>query len=362
MGYIYLTTNLVNGKKYIGQSKHDSKFHTNYLGSGNIFQKAVKKYGKSNFKKDILIEGNFTAKELDELEIEYIAKYQAKINPDFYNLAIGGSSPPKIEGPYKYFTVYQYDSTGTIINTYSNVQEAADILNITTQRIYASIYGNQEVLKLNSFFATSKENIKKRNVGRVQVDLYDNKGEYVKSFNKIQECANYLGVLKSGVRNALVNNGTCKGYYVVHSGKLPSIKTETYYFYDFTGKIIYTYHGTQANVCAHFNITNKQLYEGDRYNRIIKKLQLFVTKDESKILPFDVYKHSKTYYKVDVDGNVLQQFKGHFKDAAVVLGVSPMTLNKYKKSLELNPTLNCYFTTDVDNLLEVKFGIKNSNQ
>ena len=50
--YIYLTINLINGKKYIG--KHYGELDDSYLGSGTILQKAINKYGKQNFKKEIL--------------------------------------------------------------------------------------------------------------------------------------------------------------------------------------------------------------------------------------------------------------------------------------------------------------------
>lgn len=45
---IYKTTNLINGKIYIGQ---DSKDRPNYYGSGKLIHRAIKKYGKENFKK-----------------------------------------------------------------------------------------------------------------------------------------------------------------------------------------------------------------------------------------------------------------------------------------------------------------------
>ena len=50
---VYLTENLVNGKKYVGM---DSKNNSKYLGSGKLIAKAVKKYGSHNFKKTILEE------------------------------------------------------------------------------------------------------------------------------------------------------------------------------------------------------------------------------------------------------------------------------------------------------------------
>lgn len=49
--FIYKTTNLVNNKIYIGQSK---KNKPEYLGSGKILKKAIKKYGIEKFKKEIL--------------------------------------------------------------------------------------------------------------------------------------------------------------------------------------------------------------------------------------------------------------------------------------------------------------------
>lgn len=50
--FIYLTTNLVTGEKYIG--KHYGELDDSYLGSGLILKRAVTKYGKENFERDIL--------------------------------------------------------------------------------------------------------------------------------------------------------------------------------------------------------------------------------------------------------------------------------------------------------------------
>lgn len=85
---IYKTTNLINGKIYIGQ---DTNNDPNYYGSGLLLKKAIKKYGKNNFIKQI-IEYCDTNEILDEREVYYIKKYDS-INKG-YNLSTGGTGGP----------------------------------------------------------------------------------------------------------------------------------------------------------------------------------------------------------------------------------------------------------------------------
>lgn len=79
---IYKTTNLVNGKQYIGK---DTRNRRSYLGSGSALKNAIKKYGKENFKKEIL-EVCTNKDELIEREEYWLNYYDAANNPNFYNL------------------------------------------------------------------------------------------------------------------------------------------------------------------------------------------------------------------------------------------------------------------------------------
>jgi group I intron endonuclease len=80
---IYQVTNLVNGKKYIGKDKNNNP---TYLGSGKLITKAIEKYGKNNFQKEIL-EYCSTYDELRDREVFWIKKFNAALDPDFYNIA-----------------------------------------------------------------------------------------------------------------------------------------------------------------------------------------------------------------------------------------------------------------------------------
>ena len=54
-GFVYITTNNLNGRMYVGQKKIDDwGVWKNYLGSGKAFKQAVKKYGKENFERAIV--------------------------------------------------------------------------------------------------------------------------------------------------------------------------------------------------------------------------------------------------------------------------------------------------------------------
>ena len=86
-GFIYLTKNKLNGKKYIGMCK--STHLDNYLGSGTTLKKAIKKYGKENFTR-IVLEECKTFQELSDAEEYWIKKYDAVANDNFYNLTSGG--------------------------------------------------------------------------------------------------------------------------------------------------------------------------------------------------------------------------------------------------------------------------------
>ena len=87
-GFVYMTTNNINGMKYIGMHKSDD-MNDNYLGSGVALHKAIKQYGKENFTRIILD----TAEDYDELsrkEIYYISKFDANHSKEFYNHHSGG--------------------------------------------------------------------------------------------------------------------------------------------------------------------------------------------------------------------------------------------------------------------------------
>lgn len=82
-GFIYLWTNVANGKKYLGS--HVGAESDGYMGSGDAFRNAVKKYGKSSFERTIL-ERDIPKENILFREQFYLDHYRAATDRDFYNI------------------------------------------------------------------------------------------------------------------------------------------------------------------------------------------------------------------------------------------------------------------------------------
>jgi len=86
--YVYLTTNLINGKQYVGD-RSVNKLPDVYLGSGKYYKNAETLYGKENFKKEILEFFN-TKQEAFNAQEKYIKLYRTHISSGGYNISEKG--------------------------------------------------------------------------------------------------------------------------------------------------------------------------------------------------------------------------------------------------------------------------------
>lgn len=85
--FIYCTTNMVNGKIYVGKHK-TTRLNDGYIGSGKLLKRAISKYGRENFKFEILewfeTESNMNTREAELVTEEFC------LRKDTYNLCVGG--------------------------------------------------------------------------------------------------------------------------------------------------------------------------------------------------------------------------------------------------------------------------------
>lgn len=166
---VYQTTNLINGKKYIGR---DAWNRNSYIGGGKALRDAVKKYGKENFKKEILEYCN-SKEELLEREAHWLKHYDVVNNENYYNMTLSskgwekGMSRPellgrkhseetrklisqngkgktgKLSGNKIPIIQYKYEIIKTPIAEYSSATEASKKTGISKGDIRAVIRGKQ---------------------------------------------------------------------------------------------------------------------------------------------------------------------------------------------------------------------------
>lgn len=188
---IYLITNKINGKKYVGQStdilyrwsQHIS--YINKLHHKSLLKSAFQHYGVDNFNFEII--EICSPEELDDKEKYYINKYNTYYlakNSNGYNMTLGGNGQ---NGYGK--SVKQYDLDGNFIRIYNTIIEAAldtgvkdsSIVNCCAKRRnccggYMWCYADEEIVKP----------CKRRGT---KVYQYDFEGNLVNVYNTAQEAA-----------------------------------------------------------------------------------------------------------------------------------------------------------------------------
>lgn len=140
---VYLTTNLVNGKMYVGKQSTFNPYD-NYIGSGHNIKRAIKKYGKDNFKKTIL---HFCLSKEDSAYWESVIVDQSFIDrKDTYNIAKGGNGGNTIAG-YTPEQKIEYNNKLRLSNLGKKHNVKFSDSEITRRKIYASNKRNSDETK-----------------------------------------------------------------------------------------------------------------------------------------------------------------------------------------------------------------------
>lgn len=200
---IYKTTNLINGKFYVGK---DEVNNPNYLGSGKILKMAINKNGITNFKKEIL-EVCSSKEELNEREKFWISELSATTLG--YNIAEGGTG-----GKTKFNTinVYQYSKDGEFIKKWSSAAEIERELKFDQSAITKACKG--KLLSVKGFIWSYENNIQPYKDTRVKPILqYDKKGHFIKEWGSINEVKKQFNINDRHIQLVLDKpNKTAKGY------------------------------------------------------------------------------------------------------------------------------------------------------
>lgn len=216
MSYIYLVTNKLNGKQYVGQHRYNGVgLDPKYKGSGHALLDAYNSVGQENFKMELIEECDDEL--LNEREIYWISVYDC-VAPNGYNLTYGGeqykmseetkrkignANKAKLDTRLK---VAQYTLEGKFIKCYDSVRIASEQTGITENVIRSNIYGSTKqsssgyIWKYyendNDLYDFSPYKRKKRTdytATSKKINQYDDNGNLIKTYPSASEAARQFG-------------------------------------------------------------------------------------------------------------------------------------------------------------------------
>lgn len=257
-GYIYITTNNINNKRYIGK-KQSTKFISDYFGSGTLITRAVQKYGTENFTVKVLEQCN-SLDELNECEKKWIKFYNAQDSDNFYNIAPGGDGGNLFEclteqQKYEFRKQCSQRCMGKNNPNYGNGSKISGDKNPAKRpevrkKISEAISGEKNGMygKTHTPEATRKRiETTREKYGCIKnqfseggagtrkpgsnVLVFDNFGNFVEQFDYLEDCMRHyekLGLPYSTVRNAYHNKYSIKPYSKNYPYRLRSPQYEKY--------------------------------------------------------------------------------------------------------------------------------------
>ena len=199
MGYIYLITNLINNKKYVGKTTQDIekrwKEHINDSKREKCeirpLYRAIRKYGKDNFKIEELEKCNTEV--LSDREQYWINKLNTYI--DGYNATLGGDGKILLD----------YDEIIRKYLTTHNATEVARVLNCSVDSVY-------KILRTNDIHVYSGAEIVKERTSK-KVAQYDKKGNFIKIYNSTKDAERAMGNTQHHIAQvAIGKRKTAYGY------------------------------------------------------------------------------------------------------------------------------------------------------
>ncbi len=213
---VYETTNLINGKIYIGVHKTiNPEVFDGYIGCGVLvtqpntynypkthFQFAVKKYGPKNFRRKTLAVFN-SLEEASNLERELVNE-EFLARDDVYNMILGGID----DNFYIVVPCYQYDLEGNFIKEYSSIKEASVEMNC-----HHSLINHAIALKtkgknyLWTNFKFDKLDISTYNLGlnhQIPIYVYSKEGTLLYEFDNQTQASKTLKINIITIKNCRI--------------------------------------------------------------------------------------------------------------------------------------------------------------
>lgn len=286
---VYMHTNKLNGKKYVGIS---SNVKRRWAGHGceysdQVFGSAIEKYGWENFSHDVLLD-NLTKRQACVEEQRLIQRYKTHDRKFGYNVSLGGES-----GSFRSYgtqkkrmkCIYQYDMDGNFIKRHdsisSAIREITGRASVKVSNICLCCRGHRlSALGYRWFYEYLGDKIPpidspEERIGKAhkrKIYQYSMAGKYIRSYDGIADVEKEFG--KSGVYNSLSGKTKCymgfQWFYEYKGESVEPVKTARripVYQYSPTGEFIASYDNQMSakksigkTILHIYDINKKKIY------------------------------------------------------------------------------------------------------
>lgn len=315
MGFIYLVTNKINGKQYVGKTKFDintrwiqHKSEAKRLKPNVHFIRALNKYGYDNFQVEEL--EKCPDENLFERERYYIKQYNTFQNG--YNSTLGG------EGNYK----YQSDDILNLWNDGFTVNEIAKQIGCCPDTVSLTLRASG----ITSYEKRSRSMKKLSDTRKKEILQYDLNGNLINKFKCIEEVIKKTNYDESTIRSVCNHKRrSAYGFIWCHADEtksiqelieeLPMEKTKhSIAQYSLDGKLIATYDSI-VNAARILNIHRSSIENALNNKSCQCQGYLWKYQDDNSNIMDKVIRNNnkKNYAKIpinqyDLNGNFLQTF------------------------------------------------------
>lgn len=180
---VYVHTNIVNGKRYVGITSRDTPERRWQSGRGynenTHFKSAIDKYGWDCFKHEVIFE-NMTSAEAKAKERELIAEWKTQDTKFGYNMTSGGDGTP------------DYHPSPETRAKLSECRKRENLSEETRRRKSEAMHNRK----------LSDEHKKRIGIGNSKpILMLDMLGNVIRRFNSAREAENELNISHTGISN-----------------------------------------------------------------------------------------------------------------------------------------------------------------
>lgn len=206
-GIIYMYTNKINNKKYIGQTnrpkqrKIEHLSHSTKRGASTHFYNAIRKYGWENFEYKVLEtvhadDSNTLKSILNNKEIFWINHYDSTNKSKGYNFSLGGNSRG-----VNCRKIQMYSKEGVLIKTYNNYHEILNEFGGDASSLYRMINNKNSLFRNNYVLLWEGESFKYKDRKKSKHIYYqkDLNNNIIKTWNSVCDIEKELGYSPSSI-------------------------------------------------------------------------------------------------------------------------------------------------------------------